>query len=51
MNIEEAARAANTIKPKVIIPMHYTAKKELRANPEEFANLIDKSIKVVINPL
>jgi len=50
MDFEEAAKAANAIKPKVVIPMHYNTLPETKASPEEFARLVHKDIKVVINP-
>ena len=50
MDINEAAEAANAIKPKVVIPMHYNTLPGMNANPEEFAKLVNKDIKVVINP-
>jgi len=50
MDINEAAEAANAIKPKVVIPMHYNTLPGMNANPEEFAKLVHKDIKVVINP-
>lgn len=50
MDLKEAAEAANAIKPSVVIPMHYNTMKEIKAEPEEFAKLVNKSIKVVINP-
>ncbi len=50
MDVKEAAEAANAIKPKVVIPMHYNTLKETKAEPEEFARLVHKEIKVVVNP-
>lgn len=50
MDAKEAAEAANAIRPSVAIPMHYNTIKETTANPEEFAKLVSKPIKVVINP-
>ncbi|MDD4878399.1 MAG: MBL fold metallo-hydrolase [Candidatus Nanoarchaeia archaeon] len=50
MDAKEAAEAANAIKPKVVIPMHYNTIKETKADPEEFAKLVQKDIKVIINP-
>ncbi|WP_271767978.1 MBL fold metallo-hydrolase [Aquimarina algiphila] len=46
MNIEEAAKMINTIKPNFVIPMHY----ELRNSNDiiTFKNLVDKEIKVKI---
>lgn len=50
MDCKEAAEAANTIKPSFVIPMHYNTINETRADPEEFAKLVNKSIKVVVAP-
>ncbi|MFA5888605.1 MAG: MBL fold metallo-hydrolase [Candidatus Nanoarchaeia archaeon] len=50
MDINEAAEAANAIKPKVVIPMHYNTLPGMNASPEEFAKLVNKDIRVVINP-
>lgn len=50
MDAKEAAEAANAIKPKVVIPMHYNTLPGMNASPEEFAKLVNKDIRVVINP-
>jgi len=50
MTLEEAANAANAMKPKYVIPMHYNTLKETKVDPLEFAKKVDKSIKVIINP-
>lgn len=50
MDIKEAAEAANAIKPKVVIPMHYNTIKDTMANADGFAKLVSKEIKVVVNP-
>ncbi|MDI6738358.1 MAG: MBL fold metallo-hydrolase [Nanoarchaeota archaeon] len=50
MDAKEAAEAANEIRPKVVIPMHYNTLKDTAADPEEFAKRVNKSIKVVISP-
>lgn len=43
MNPQSAAKAANLIKPKIVIPVHY----ELEQNREnEFIELVDRDIKV-----
>lgn len=47
MGVEEAAKAANTIKPKVAVPYHYNNfVSEEKA--QEFTSLLDKSIKGAI---
>lgn len=50
MNEEEAAKAANVIKPKIVVPMHYgtCAGISLPGNPRKFASLVDKEIQVEI---
>jgi len=48
MDLKEAAEAVNTIKPKIVIPMHYNTFPEIKADPKKFANLIDKNIEVKI---
>ena len=48
MDIVEAAEAANAIKPKTVIPMHYNKIEGTEANPEEFKQKIDTDIKVEI---
>lgn len=50
MDAKEAAEAANAIKPKVAIPMHYNTLPGMNTDPEEFAKLVHKEINVVINP-
>jgi L-ascorbate metabolism protein UlaG (beta-lactamase superfamily) len=44
MNVEDAARLINQIKPQIALPMHYDIKE--RSNVDRFMNLIDKSIEV-----
>jgi L-ascorbate metabolism protein UlaG (beta-lactamase superfamily) len=48
MDLKEAAEAVNTIKPKIVVPMHYNTFPEIKADPKKFANLIDKNIEVKI---
>jgi L-ascorbate metabolism protein UlaG (beta-lactamase superfamily) len=48
MDVDEAAAAANSFKPKVVIPMHYGAIEGTSADPNKFASQLDKSIKFVI---
>jgi len=36
MNIEEALKAVEIIKPKMVIPMHYNTFKEIKADPNVF---------------
>ena len=44
MNVEDAARLVNQLKPEICFPMHYEIKE--RSNVDRFISLIDKSIKV-----
>jgi L-ascorbate metabolism protein UlaG (beta-lactamase superfamily) len=46
MNVEDAARLINQIKPQIALPMHYDIKKS--SNVGRFMNLIDESIEVRI---
>lgn len=48
MDEEEAAKAANAIRPKVVIPMHYNYLRETRADPVKFKNLVEEGIEVRI---
>jgi len=44
MNVEDAARLVNQLKPEICFPMHYEIKE--RSNVDRFISLIDKSIEV-----
>lgn len=46
MNIEEAARMTNGIKPKVVVPMHYALKN--KADLAKFKSLVDVGITVAM---
>ncbi|MBI4177770.1 MAG: metal-dependent hydrolase [Candidatus Aenigmarchaeota archaeon] len=48
MDFREAAQAANTIRPKIAIPMHYSTNDKIKADPNEFKKLVDKSVRVEI---
>ena len=48
MNAKEAAKAANTIKPKIAIPMHYGSIVGTKKDANKFKELVDKSIQVEI---
>ncbi len=48
MDLKEAAEAANIIKPKVVIPMHYNQIEGTEANPKEFKEMVSKQIRVEI---
>lgn len=48
MDAKEAAKAANVIRPKVAIPMHYNKIQGTEANPEEFKQNVNPNIRVEI---
>jgi len=48
MDMEQAAKAANTIKPKVVIPMHYNKDDDTKADPEQLRARLDASIKLEV---
>jgi len=48
MNAKEAAKAANIIKPKIAIPMHYGSVVGTKKDAKKFKELVDKGIKVEI---
>ncbi|MBI3413579.1 MAG: metal-dependent hydrolase [Candidatus Aenigmarchaeota archaeon] len=48
MDYKEAAMATNAIKPKIVVPMHYDSNGKIKADPNEFRKLVDKSIRVEI---
>ena len=48
MNIKDAAYATKLLKPKVAIPMHYNTFDLIKADPEEFAQLVEPPTQVVI---
>ncbi len=49
MGIDDAVMAAEFLKPKVVIPTHYSAFEPIKKNPQEFAEkVVAKGIKCVI---
>ncbi|PAB57656.1 metal-dependent hydrolase [Anaeromicrobium sediminis] len=50
MDIHDAVRAVDFIKPKKVIPMHYNTFDLVKADPEEFKNLIKNSEVIILNP-
>lgn len=48
MGPEDAARAVEMIRPKVVIPMHYDTFDVIRQDPKKFAERVGKAAKVVI---
>lgn len=52
MDVEAAAKAANSFKPKVLVPMHYGKEGDIKADPELLRTKLDSSIKLeVLGPL
>jgi L-ascorbate metabolism protein UlaG (beta-lactamase superfamily) len=48
MDAKQAAQAANLIKPKIAVPMHYNTFDMIKANPKDFEKIVDKDIEVKI---
>jgi len=48
MGPEDAARAVEFLKPKVVMPMHYSAWDVIHQNPEKFAQLVGSKAEVKI---
>ncbi len=48
MDVEAAAKAANTIKPKALVPMHFEPEGDIKADPEQLRAKLDASIKLEI---
>ena len=48
MDAKEAAEAANAIRPKIAIPMHYNKIEGTEADPEEFKQRVNPTIKVEV---
>lgn len=48
MGIEDAARAVDFVKPKVVIPMHWDTFDVIAADPAAFADAVGDTAKVVI---
>ncbi|MCK5474090.1 MAG: MBL fold metallo-hydrolase [Candidatus Aenigmarchaeota archaeon] len=44
----EAAKAANLIRPKIVVPMHYNTVKDTEKDPNKFAEKVDEGIEVKI---
>ncbi|MBS4539499.1 metal-dependent hydrolase [Clostridium sp. D2Q-11] len=48
MDIEDAVRAVDFIKPNLVIPMHYSTFPVIKANPKEFSNGVkDTKVKIL----
>ncbi|MBF8983648.1 metal-dependent hydrolase [Lutibacter sp. B2] len=50
MDIEDAARAVDFIKPKKVVPMHYDTFPVIKANTNDFKKRISSSKVIVLNP-
>ncbi|MBI1722761.1 MAG: metal-dependent hydrolase, partial [Gemmatimonadetes bacterium] len=48
MGIEDAVRAVEFVKPKVVIPMHYGTFPVIAADPEEFRTAVGNRAEVVV---
>ncbi|AJF60845.1 MAG: hypothetical protein QT03_C0001G1368 [archaeon GW2011_AR10] len=48
MNVDEAVRAVNAIKPEIVVPIHYNVVDGTEANPEEFKEKVGSAAKVEI---
>jgi L-ascorbate metabolism protein UlaG (beta-lactamase superfamily) len=48
MNYKEAASATNTIKPKIVIPIHYGSVVGKKSDGEDFKRLVDKDIECLL---
>lgn len=48
MDVEDAARAVDFIKPKKVVPIHYDTFPPIKADPNEFARLVGNRAEVVI---
>jgi L-ascorbate metabolism protein UlaG (beta-lactamase superfamily) len=42
MNVDEALKALDVLKPKLAIPMHYNTFPQVKANPETFKRGAEK---------
>lgn len=42
MGIEDAVKAVEMIKPRVVLPIHYNTFDDIKVDPEEFASKVDK---------
>lgn len=51
MNVEEAAKAALTIEPKIVIPTHYNFIEDTEADPEEFKRKVEEESDIEVRIL
>ncbi|MBN2260367.1 MAG: metal-dependent hydrolase [Clostridiales bacterium] len=50
MDIYDAARAVEFIKPKAVIPIHYDTFDIIKASPEKFRELVKNTKVIIMNP-
>ena len=48
MGIDDAVRAVDFVRPRVVIPMHYNTWELISADPEEFRRRVGSRAEVVI---
>lgn len=49
MDTDDAAKAADFIKPKKVIPIHYNTFEIIKADPEEYRNKVRNSEVIILN--
>ncbi|MCL5266358.1 MAG: metal-dependent hydrolase [Chloroflexi bacterium] len=53
MGVDDAVKAVELLKPKVVIPMHYNTLPEIRQDPQEFKDKVESRLKtkvVILKP-
>jgi len=53
MGIKEAVKAVELIKPKIVIPMHYSTFDVIEQDPEEFKKAVEEKVDtkvIIMNP-
>ena len=53
MDIDDAVKAVEFIRPKKVVPMHYNTWPPIEADPEEFATKVGaggRSVAVIMTP-
>jgi L-ascorbate metabolism protein UlaG (beta-lactamase superfamily) len=48
MDIRDAVRAIEFIKPAKVIPMHYDTFPPIKADPKQFVDLVGKKAEVIV---
>jgi len=49
MDIDDAVKAVDFIKPKITVPIHYNTFEVINADPEIFKNKVKSSQVVILN--